>query len=108
MRFVESTTEQDFKKEVLETQYNKDGKIAEDKEKIVAKLVKLNENQNKYFIATHNNVPYDPSGIDSHREANLNIVLKAVTYDTFFYYLLYLQTKNSLYMTRSQRSFING
>jgi hypothetical protein len=63
--------------------------------------------QTKYQVLTHNNKPYDPYGIDSHREKNLDLKLKNVNKDTFEYYLRYLQSKNSLYMTRAQRSFIN-
>lgn len=110
MKFVESYSKKDFDKETSEVLYNKLGKITQSNEKIFAKLLEIDLNnavQSKYFIATHNNVPYDPNGIDSHRESDINIQLKSVSREVFNYYVLYLQTKNSLYMTRTQRSYIN-
>lgn len=100
-------------KNKMQKVYNKLGKSSEsEKEKIFAKSIEVdldNENKQKtYSIITQNNSPYDPYGIDSHRESDLNLSLKNVSKQTFDYYLLYLQTRNSLYMTRAQRSFING
>lgn len=92
--------------------YNKVGNISESNEKYFAQSHEIdlgkNDKQFKYLIATYNNVPYDPNGIDSHRESSLDIKLKPVSKEAFDYYILYLQTKNGLYMTRTQRSFING
>ena len=92
--------------------YNKLGDLAKGSEKTLAKEIHLDmgqqQTQIKYLIATHNNIPYDPRGIDSHRESKIEIILKPVSKNTFFYYTLYLKTRNSLYMTRTQRSYING
>lgn len=93
--------------------YNKLGKKSDsDKEKVFAKFTELDigkdQKQKTYAIIMQNNSPYDPYGIDSHRENTINLTLKNVSKQTFEYYLLYLQTRNSLYMTRAQRSFING
>lgn len=111
MKFIESTdipkrTRQEFL-------YNKIGQTTTDaKEKTFAKFTEAdvgkNKTQKKYYISVYNNVPYDPYGIDSHRESYLKTSLKTVSKQTFDYYILYLQTRNSLYMTRAQRSFING
>ena len=91
--------------------YNKNGDIANNNEKVFAREITTTlENggtQRKYFIMTYNNTPYDPYGIDSHREKNLELKLKNVNKDTFSYYIKYLQTKNSLYITRANRSFID-
>jgi hypothetical protein len=110
MKFVESYSKKDFDKETKQVSYNKIGKIIRSNEKVFAKFLEIDVNnsiQSKFFIATHNNVPYDPNGIDSHRESDINIQLKSVSKEVFNYYILYLQTKNSLYMTRTQRSYIN-
>lgn len=110
MKFVESYSQKDFDKETTELTYNKLGKTANGKDKVFAKYLEVdinNTTQVKYFIATHNNVPYDPNGIDSHRESDISLQLKSVSKEAFDYYLLYLKTKNSLYMTRTQRSYIN-
>lgn len=112
MKFVESTSKEDFIPEKFEQTYNRSGQLSENKEKVFARYneIKLNGGavQKRYFITTHNNCPYDPHGIDSHREQNLRTQLKSVSKQTFDYYMLYLKTRNLLYMTRTQRSFING
>jgi hypothetical protein len=100
------------KKVVITSCYNKLGKlISENNEVIFAQMSSIQidnkSTQNKFLVLVHNNKPYDPYGIDSHRESNLPLVLKAVNKETFTYYLKYLESKNSLYMTRAQRSFIN-
>jgi hypothetical protein len=112
MKFVESTSREDFVTEKLEENYNRSGQLSENKEKVFARYTEISlpkgDKQKRYFIMTHNNVPYDPHGIDSHRERNLRTNLKTVSKQTFDYYILYLKTRNLLYMTRTQRSFING
>ena len=52
-------------------------------------------------------MPYDPYGIDSHREKNLNTVLRTTSKQVFDDYITYLKTKNRLYMTKTQRNFIH-
>jgi hypothetical protein len=112
MKFVNSSQElqnanTDTNK-VLEISYNKVGKaISDESEFIFAKSVSSDSNV-KYAILVHNNQPYDPYGVDSHRQSSLSLKIKQVNKDTFNNYISYLRTKNSLYMTRSQRSFING
>lgn len=112
MKFIETIDQADRKKAVDKT-YNRVGEETENsKDKAFAKesLIPLATGgmQQKWFITTHNNVPYDPHGIDSHRESKLTTRLKSVSKTTFDYYILYLKTRNLLYMTRTQRSFING
>lgn len=94
--------------DIFEIYTNKIGRpISKDEERVFAKVV-TSKNQSKYAILVHNNQPYDPYGVDSHREPNLDLQLKQVSQETYNNYISYLRTKNSLYMTRSQRSFING
>jgi len=112
MKFVESYSKKDFMPEIVEESFDKDGNtLTNQKDKIYARYIETKlangTAQTKYLIATFNNVPYDPKGIDSHREANLDIKLKSVSKQSFDYYMLYLKTKNTLYMTRAQRSYIN-
>jgi hypothetical protein len=93
--------------------YNKLGSLIDndDDQKIFAQSLCIsidnNTKQNKYLVLTYKNQLYDPYGTDSHREKSLELKLKNVNKDTFSYYLRYLQTKNSLYMTRANRSFID-
>ena len=110
MKFINSSEniENVDKIETSEISLNKLGRpTAADSEKTFAKMIS-SQNQTKYAILVYNNQPYDPYGTDSHRESKLNLVLKQVSQQTYNYYVSYLKTKNSLYMTRAQRSFING
>lgn len=97
--------------ETSEVSYDKNGKETENtSQKVFAKLLSTNDNGiNKisYFIATYNNAPYNTFGPESHRENTLNIALKKVSKNTFDYYIKFLQTNNSLYITRANRSFLN-
>jgi hypothetical protein len=115
MRYINSSdnVENVDKKDIVEINLNKVGRpVEKDSELIFAKsMFTQSENgisNKKYAILVLNNQPYDPYGVDSHRESKLRLELKNVNYGTYSYYVSYLKTKNSLYMTRSQRSFING
>jgi hypothetical protein len=115
MRFINSSEniENIDKKETHEVKINKIGRpFNNDTELAFAKMfttsVGNGSTQIKHTILTYNNQPYDPYGTDSHRESRLNLVPKTVNSETYNYYVSYLKTKNSLYMTRTQRSFING
>lgn len=90
-----------------EIDFNKKGsQVLNKKEKIFAKIVSSKENEN-YFITTYKNQIYDPIGINSNREKYLETKLKRVSKETFDFYLIYLQTNNSIYLTRANRRFIN-
>lgn len=114
MKFISSQEEvQNAQNDNTIEYYNKLGlPLKSQKEKCFAqytcKDIGKGAKQNKYYIITHNNLPYDPNGPDGHRELYLKLELKSVSKQTFDYYLMYLKTKNSLYMTRTQRSYING
>ena len=115
MKFINSSDNVDNidKKEIVEINLNKLGRPVENPDEIVfAKSIFINSpsgpSNKKYAICIFNNQPYDPYGIDSHRESNLKLELKNVSQSTYDYYISYLKTRNSLYMTRAQRSFING
>lgn len=113
MKFVESFSKEDFVLRSNEELFNKLGETPSgEKDKVFAKFTKVElgngDVQKKYFITTYNNIPYDPSGIDSHRESTLDLKLKSVSQKTFDVYVLYLKTKNPIHMTKAQRNFING
>lgn len=114
MKFINSSDKIDTidNKETLTINLNKLGRsIIDPSEKIFATMITqnhINPAQTKYGILVLNNQAYDPYGIDSHRESNLNLQLKQVDQRTYNYYVSYLQTKNKLYLTRAQRSYING
>ena len=87
--------------------YNKEGQEANTTEPVFAEALDGSV-QKIYRVLTYNNALYDPLGTDSHREKVLNMVLKKTTKQTFDYYLNYLKDKNRIYITRAQRSFIDG
>ena len=76
------------------------------KEKDMAKAIQRSSSTS-YHIQTYEGAPYDPNGMYSHREDNIELKYKKVSKNTFDFYMLFLTTKNSLYLTRSQRSFLN-
>lgn len=76
------------------------------KEKDMAKAIQRSSSMS-YHIQTYEGAPYDPNGMYSHRENNIELKYKKVSKNTFDFYMLFLTTKNSLYLTRSQRSFLN-
>ena len=92
----------------VEIWFNKDGQeISGENERFYAKTIVKNGCE-YYYIRVYNNFPFDPIGIYGRRERELPIDLKKVSEDTFDYYMMYLTTKNSLYMTRAQRGLNNG
>jgi hypothetical protein len=115
MKFISSSDNIDNidNKQINEVLLNKLGRpVLDESERVFAKTITTDMGegrvQMKYIILTFNNQPYDPYGADSHRESNLRLEYKTVSQQTHNYYVSYLKTKNSLYMTRAQRSFING
>ena len=102
--------EEDRKTE--ETLFDRSGeKVISKKEDSYAKLVKTSISNRDpiiaHYIKTYQNAPFDPSGAYGHREQYIETKFSKVSKETFDYYMMFLKTKNSLYMTRSQRNFIN-
>lgn len=60
-----------------------------------------------YYIRMYQNLPYDPLGPYSRRNVYRDTKLGKVSKDTFNFYMLYLQTNNSKYLTQSQRGILN-
>lgn len=113
MKFVDSYSKNTLEKQIDQYLYDKSGIITnDDTEKVFAKSLDIdlgnNKIQQKFFIRVFNNTPYDPLGPDSRREIWNRTELKSVNQKTFEHYIMYLRSKNTLYMTRTQRSYING
>lgn len=73
------------------------------------KTTKLNGDEHlSLFINTLNGALYDPYGVDSTKRISIMFKEKPVDTKTFENYLKYLRSRNNLYMTRAQRSFINA
>jgi hypothetical protein len=114
MKFIDSYSKENIKSnESSQIFYGSKGDVLDDKDgKVFAEMLVIdlgkNNIQTQYLIRTYNNLPFDPMGPEARRDIWRRTTLKKVSEDTFTFYLTYLQTKNSLYMTRTQRSYING
>lgn len=111
MKYVDDADKAKEDIHIKETLFDRvGGVIIHAKEKSFAKVVCTTSRDRRsetYHIKVHEGVPYDPWGMHSHRENYLEARLKKVAKETFDYYMMFLKTRNLLYMTRAQRSFIN-
>ena len=87
---------------------NKSGKVIEnDRDKVYAQVL-IDGERETHYIVTYQNSPLDPMGRYQKRQAYLETKMAKVTKKTFDFYITYLQTNNSIYLTRTNRSFQNG
>jgi len=98
--------------EVIETSYNVKGLIAGRTEKSCATKINIKltngTDQTKFQVLTHGNILFNPLGADSYKITSRESKMKVVSEKTFDYYVKFLRTKNNLYMTYANRSFIDG
>jgi len=105
MKFVNESYVQ--KKQTEEVELNRIGeKIEKSKEKSYAKIVSTGDSV-YYYIRIYQNLPYDPLGPYSRREIFSDTKMKKVSKNTFDFYLMYLKSNNSIYLTKAQRGIIN-
>lgn len=71
-----------------------------------AKKMKTN-NGESYYAMTYQGSLFDPMGPYGRRERALDMTLKRVSKNTFDFYITYLKTNNSIYMTKAQRGLLN-
>ena len=107
MKYIDESSKMPEENTFVSTDFDKRGGIVINSKEMSYARKTTTENTKKYYIKTHKNIPYDPWGMYAHRESYLETKFKSVSKDTFDYYMMYLKTRNSIYMTRSQRSFIN-
>jgi hypothetical protein len=60
-----------------------------------------------YYILIYQSTPMDPQGPYGRRERALDTKLQRVSKGTFDFYVTYLKTNNSIYLTKAQRGFLN-
>ena len=107
MKFIDDYAKNKTKPKI-EIGFNKNGSEAVSNQKQFAKIIEETDSENKtYYVSTNNNQIYDPLGVNSNREQYLDINFKRVSKNTFDFYMIYLQTNNSIYLTRANRSFLN-
>tara|TARA_Y100000593_G_scaffold16657_2_gene33114 strand:- start:10278 stop:10637 length:360 start_codon:yes stop_codon:yes gene_type:complete len=111
MRYISKIKKGGLDDHTTEKTFNSTGDLVDnEKEKSYAKIVKNTTRSGiteSHYIKVYNGVVYDPWGMHSHREDYVDAKMRRVSKETFDFYMLYLKTRNSLYLTRSQRSFIN-
>lgn len=112
MKFIDSH-DQKISKKSTETFFNIRGESTDNEsEKVFSKSLSVDlgggKIQNKYFVRTFNNVPLDPFGPEAGREIWNRTELKSVSENTFENYNKYLSTKNRIFLTKVNRSYING
>lgn len=92
--------------------FDRTGKELDDKTKhklpTYAKVVTdPNTNRSNYYILIYQSTPMDPQGPYGRRERALDTKLQRVSKGTFDFYVTYLKTNNSIYLTKAQRGFLN-
>ena len=60
-----------------------------------------------HFVRCHQNVPLDPLGPYGKRDHNLDTKMTRVSKNTFDFYVTYLKTNNSIYLTKAARGVMN-
>tara|TARA_R110002020_G_scaffold103752_24_gene243276 strand:- start:15026 stop:15349 length:324 start_codon:yes stop_codon:yes gene_type:complete len=106
MRFIER--EDQIPNNKSETLFDKRGeKVLSEKEKVFAKVLSKGGGKPTYFVLTYENNPFDPWGMYKNKSNDIKTNMKSVSKGTFDFYMLFLKTRNSLYLTRANRSFIN-
>lgn len=87
--------------------FNKNAqKIDNSLEKSYAKIIERN-GKASYYIRVHQSIPLDPMGVYGKRDKFLETKMKQTSKSTFDFYMMYLKTKNSIYMTKARRGFTN-
>jgi hypothetical protein len=91
--------------------YDKTGNIIDADKKYMlthyAKMVKKPSGSETYFIRIHQSTPFDPNGPYGKREKFIETKIKRTSRNTFDFYMTYLKTNNSIYLTKAQRGFLN-
>ena len=94
-------------KQASEILFNKSGQnLDSPKEKVYGKVI-ANNGKEHYYIRVHQSVPFDPMGTYAKREQYVESKLQNVSKSTFDFYMMYLKTKNTIYMTRARRGLTN-
>jgi hypothetical protein len=60
-----------------------------------------------FYVRAHQSTLFDPNGPYGRRERMLDTKMEQVSKNTFDFYITYLKTNNSIYLTKAQRGFLN-
>jgi hypothetical protein len=112
MKYIKSH-EDNIRKQSEETLFNLRGESTDGvSEKVYSKSLNIdlgnNQAQNRYFIRIFNSTPFDPFGPEARREIWNRTELRQVSKNTFEAYNQYLATRNRIFWTKTNRSYIDG
>ncbi len=108
MQYISENDQKIIEPEITTLYFNKQGeKVSSEKEDFFTKIIGNNRSAT-YYIRTHEGILFDPSGMNSYRVKFINTKMRKVSKTTFDFYMIYLKTKNNIYLTRAQRSFLDG
>jgi|TARA_R110000851_G_scaffold96287_4_gene208905 hypothetical protein len=71
------------------------------------KMISVDDREKVYLVKVLQHTLYDPVGTYSNRKRFLESGFKRVSKNTFDFYMMYLKTNNSIYLTKAQRGFLN-
>ena len=103
------TVDQEKESVMSEVCFDKNASTIEklNNQKVYAKVTYRDGKEHSFKIRIFQNSPYDPLGAYGKRENYIETKLKKVSKNTFDFYMMYLKTNNSIYMTKAQRGFLN-
>lgn len=112
MKFI-NNHEDKISKESTTAFFNVKGELTDgESEKVFSKSLSIdlggNKTQKKFFIRTFNGTPLDPFGPEARREIWNRTELRSVSENTFEDYNNYLLTRNRIFLTKTNRGYING
>ena len=92
-----------------EVLFDKNGNMMEEAQgkDVYGKMFSVNNSERTYFVKVLQSNLYDPMGTYSNRRRFLESDFKKVSKNTFDFYMMYLKTNNSIYLTKAQRGFLN-
>ena len=92
-----------------EVRFDKNGIILDKKtsKDSYGKVILIDNKEHSHFVKVLESNLYDPMGTYSSRRRYLESSFKKVSKNTFDFYMMYLKTNNSIYLTKAQRGFLN-
>lgn len=96
-------------KKTTEERFDKNGRMLDRKasKDSYGKVIFVDNKEHSHFVRVLESNLYDPMGTYSNRRRYLESSFKKVSKNTFDFYMMYLKTNNSIYLTKAQRGFLN-
>jgi hypothetical protein len=109
MKYIEKLTPKETKEELV---FGRTGLelTGEDKHRQphCAKVIKSKTSSSiTYYVHTYQGALFDPQGPYGRRRSSVETSPRRVSKNTFDFYMTYLKTNNSIYLTKAQRGFLN-